>query len=134
MKLIKYVNAHLALALLSKKEFPYSVSLKLVTLKKKIAPKVEFYSAEENKLAARYACKDEKGHPIISGGRFECVGDTDAERHANAKEFEAKRRELGLTDDDETFERVTVKVPEDFALSPESLEALSDFVEFEVTE
>lgn len=134
MKLIQYVNAHIALGMLAKKELPYTISLKLVTLKRSIAPKVEFYVAEEKKLADRFARADDNGKPAYTGGRFECKGDTPDEVRANTAEFERLRDCLSMTEDDEAPEKVTVKVPEDFAVTPEALEALEPFIEFATAE
>ncbi len=134
MKLIQYVNAHIALGMLARKELPYSVSLKLVTLKRSIAPKVEFYIAEEKKLADRFARVGDNGKPAYDGGKFECMGDTPEEIRANTVEFERLRGELGMTEDDEVPEKVNVRVPEDFSVTPEALEALEPFVSFEVAE
>lgn len=134
MKLIQYVNAQIALGMLARKELPYSVSLKLVTLKRSIAPKVEFYIAEEKKLADRFARVGDNGKPAYTGGKFECAGDTPEEIHANTAEFERLRGELGMTEDDETPEKINVRVTEEFQITPEALEALEPFVSFEVAE
>ena len=134
MKLIQYVTAHIALMTLMKKEFPYAASFKLVDLKRRIAPKVEFYTAEEQKLVCEYAKCDDKGRPIINGDRFDCRGETPEEVSANAKAYEKKKLELCSVEDEEEQAKIKLKLPENVCISPEVVEALDAFIEFEVTE
>ena len=134
MKLIQYVTAHIALMTIMKKEFPYAVAFRLVELKRRIAPKVEFYAEEERKLVERFAVKDDKGKPIINGSNFECAGSDPAEVAANVREYERLKQELCAVPDDEPSPGVKVKLPEDALISPEVIESLDGFIEFEVAE
>ncbi len=133
MKLIQYIVAHTALMTLSKKEFPYAIAYKLVELKRRIAPKVEFYGEEERKLVERFGERDEKGKLIIKGSHFNCKGETPDEVAANVREFEKLKAELNAVADEEAFEPVVLKLPEDVCISPEVIESLEGFVTFEVS-
>ncbi len=133
MKLIQYVTAHVALMTLMKKEFPYAVAYKLVELKRRIAPKVEFYAEEEGKLVREYAKCNDKGKPDIKGDSFECKGDTPEEISANVKAYEQKKRELCAVEDEEDKTKIKIKLPENVCITPEVIEALDAFVEFEVS-
>lgn len=132
MNLLKYVAAYTSLVILMKKELPYKTAYELVKLKRQLAPKVEYYAAEESALVKRFAKCDERGEPIINGTRFDCRGDTPEEIAANTREFERLRLELGSVSDDEEIERVKITLPDDVKISPEVIEALYEFVDFEV--
>lgn len=132
MKLIQYITAHVALMTLMKKEFPYAISYKLVALKRRIAPKVEFYAEEERKLVERFGERDEKGKLKISGSHFNCKGDTPEEVAANVREYERLKAELNAVDDDEPFEAITLKLPDDMCITPDVIESFDGFVKFEV--
>lgn len=134
MKLIQYITAHIALLTLTKKEFPYATAYKLVELKRRIAPKVEFYTEEERKLVERFAARDEKGKPVIKGTHFDCAGETTEEVAENIREYERLKQELNCVEDDEPIERVTLTLPHDICITPEVIEALEPFVSFEVAE
>lgn len=132
MNLLNYVAAYTSLMILTKKEFPYKAAYELVKLKRKLAPKVEYYAAEEAKLVRRFAKCDERGEPIVNGTRFDCKGETPEEIAANTREFERLRRELGSVSDDEEIERVKITLPDDIKISPEVIESLEEFIDFEV--
>lgn len=132
MKLIQYITAHVALITLSKKEFPYASAYRLVELKRRIAPKVEFYAEEERKLVERFGERDEKGKLTIKGTRFVCKGDTPEAVEANVREYERLKLELNAVEDEEPWERITLELPEDVRVSPEVIEALETFICFEV--
>lgn len=132
MQLIKYVAAYTSLSILMKKEFPYKVAYELVKLKRKLVPKVEYYAAEEAVLVKRFAKCDERGEPIINGSHFDCKGDTPEEITSNTRLFEHLRRELGAVEDDEEIVRVKMPIADDVKIIPEVIEALADFIEFEV--
>ncbi|MBQ8249063.1 MAG: hypothetical protein IJY93_04175 [Clostridia bacterium] len=133
MNLLQYVAAYTSLMILMKKEFPYTQAYELVKLKRRLSPKVEYYAAEEAALVKRFAKCDERGEPIINGTRFDCKGDTPEEVAVNTREFECLRRELGSVVDDAEIERVKVTLSDDIMVSPEVIEALEAFIDFEVT-
>lgn len=132
MNLLQYIAAYTSLMILMKREFPYTQAYELVKLKRKLAPKVEYYAAEEAALVKRFAKCDEHGEPIVNGTHFDCKGDTPEEIAANTREFEQLRRELGAVTDNEKVERVKVMLADYIMISPEVIEALEAFVDFEV--
>ncbi len=134
MKLIQYIVAHTALMTLAKKEFPYAIAYKLVELKRRIAPKVEYYGEEERKLVERFGERDENGKLKISGSHFNCKGDTPDEVAANVREYERLKLELNAVEDEEAFTPITLKLPKDMCISLEVIESLDGFVVFEVAE
>ena len=133
MKLIQYIVAHTALVTLAKKEFPYAIAYKLVDLKRRIAPKVEFYAAEEHKLVERFGERDKDGKLIIKGSHFNCKGETPEEVADNVREYERLKLELNAVEDENAFEKITLKLPDDVCISPEVIEALDGFAVFEVS-
>lgn len=134
MRLIEYATAYIALMVLAKKDFPFSISYELVKLKRRILPKVEYYTEQEHALIKRYAQLDENGNPIIHDGQFTCHGDTVEEQIANTQEYERLHRELDMVEDHEVIERIMLKLPGSLEVRPETLEALAPFIEFEVAQ
>ena len=132
MKLIQYVTAYMALAALVKKEFPYETAYKIVSLKQRLAGKVDFYVAEEKKLVEKFAKKDADGAVVTRGAEFFYKGETDEEIGENRRAFERARAELGALDTGEEIEPITIRVPEDVRISPEAIEALDGIAVFEV--
>lgn len=127
MKLHEAVRAYLTIQTLSSRELDYKTAHALMITKKKLQPHVEFYSAEEMKLAEEFGEKDEKGNLVCrEGGRFNFAGDGD-EYVANRDEYITKKNALGeVTIED--FEPIKVPVPE--RITADQLEALFGIIDF----
>ena len=132
MKLIQCVTAYIALSTLSKKEFSYDTSYKIVKLRQELASDVDFYAAEEKKLVERFAKLDETGAVAVRGGEFFYKGETEAELRENRAAFERARAELGAIEIDREIDTVSLVIPAGVRVSPETIEALGGLVEFEV--
>ncbi len=123
MYLIECVNAYLALEGLMQKELDFGTAHALVMLRRELEPHVQFFGAEERKLAKEYAELDEAGELKLSdGGRFEMRAGADA------AEYERRRRELGMVEVEDIKPRRAGNIG---AVKPAVLEALSAFLEFE---
>ncbi|MCI8387084.1 MAG: hypothetical protein HFE63_01285 [Clostridiales bacterium] len=132
MKLIEYANAYAALRVLSALEFPYSSAYAIAELKRMIAPKAEFFSREELRLAESFGVKLPDGRLKVSDGKFDFRGETDDERRENCRLYNERRDELAAVEDSEAIEPVSIIIPASLKLTPLLIEALDRFVIFEV--
>lgn len=123
MYLVRCVNAYTALQQLMEKEWDYATAHSLVLLKRGLQPHVDFFAAEEMKLANEYAEKDEKGKVKWSGrGTFRFKDE------AAGPAYKQKREELAVVEVEPDWTVVKMREPE--SIKPVILEALEGFVEF----
>lgn len=134
MKLIKYVNAYMALGVLAKAVLPAPTAYALYKLRREIAPKVDFFSAEEKKIAERFGARRADGSLDIRNGRVTMKGDTDDERSASALSYARERDALCALDDNEVLAVPLVVLPRELAVAPEVFEALDGFCVIEVND
>lgn len=123
MKLIKIVDAYLALGILSKCSLPFKDALKITFIKGKIKPSYEFFAAEEKSLVMRICAKDEKGYPIKTDDGGYAFKDEQSK-----EEYLVKMKELADFEVD-TVDPITITPPE--KISASVIEALDGFVKFE---
>jgi hypothetical protein len=122
MKLLNCVTAYLALMQLAEREWNFETAHKLLMLKQKLQPHVEFYKTEEQKLAQEYGKKNEHGE--VS---FQANGNFAFEKPKFAQIFREKKNELNLVEIEET-EILEIEPPE--KIKPVLIEALYGFVCF----
>lgn len=123
MTLIQIVEANAALKQLSKKEWDYASAHKLVMLKRKLAPHVEFYSEKEHAIAREYGEKSADGKLIVdSAGGISFTEE-------NSAHFFAERYKLRNVEIAEPIEAIHIPQPD--AITPACLEALERFIVFE---
>ena len=126
MKLMEAVNAYLAADEMSRERWSYEVALAVVKVKRALKDEVDFFLAEERKLVARYAQKDDRGNIRLTGeGRFVFRDPLEG------ADYERERRALGETEVTPTHKLLRVRAPAE--IKPAYIEALEGFVEF-VTE
>lgn len=122
MKLIKYVNAYMALTELMEKEYDYSTAYAILRLRRRLAPQAEFYRDSEMKLVNEYAKKDSDGNIVWSDKtRFVFA------ENKSAEEYIRKRAELADTDIDDAVKCEKIKLVG--GIRPSVVEALEGFVE-----
>lgn len=127
MLLLQAVTAYLAVTQMIQSEWEYDLAYALVLLKKELQPHVDFYGAEELKLAEEFGKKDENGKVIYqNGASFECV---DAQA---GREYNKKRNELGALEIEFAWKCRKVKAPK--TIKATYLEALYGLIEFEMQE
>ena len=123
MYLIQYVNAFLACEHLMEKELDFKTAHALVMLRQKLKLHVDFFAAEEGKLAKEFARLDSDGKIELSdGGRFFLREGADEESHRK------KRQELCMLEVEDISPMHAGKIGE---VRPSVLEALVGFLEFE---
>lgn len=127
MYLKQCVDAYGAVLDMMEKEWDYKTAHALVTLKRKLQPHVDFFTKEEMKLAKEYAKLDKQGNII-----FTERGTFPFREKDMAKEYAARRTELGTVKVQEDFKPLRVPMPE--RITPAQLEALEGFLEFEEPE
>lgn len=135
MKLLKIVNAHMALGVLSAVQLPAATAYAVYKLKRGLEADVQFFKNEEIKIANKYGAKTKNGTLDIRGGRLMMMGETEAERKANLAAYTDERGKLCALEPCETAERraiPVIKIPADVKLAPEIFEALEGFAVLEV--
>ena len=123
MTLMEAVMAHVAAAEMGRQTLPYSLALALVKIKQATQAEMETFAAEERKLVEQYAARDEDGNIRVSGARFTFRDPRDR------ADYEEDRRRLGETQTEVQQEKLTAPAPD--SISPEALEALSKFIDFQ---
>ena len=104
------------------RELPYDSAAALVALTANLKPQYDHFIAEENKLIAKYAKKDENSSPIINGSDIQF---TDA---SDKKAFDTER--ATLSDTEASVEYKPVSMPKPAAARCSWLEALDGLVDF----
>lgn len=132
MKLINYISAYTALGVLAKLPLPAPTAYAVYKLRLAIAPKAEYFTREEHKLAEQYGARRADGKLDIREGRVVMRGDTDEERNKAAAEYIAKRDELCRVEDSDVIPRPVIRLPREAVIAPEMLEALDGFAVIEV--
>jgi hypothetical protein len=132
MKLIKFVNAYMALGVLSKIPLPANAAYAVYKLRRDIEPTVHFFKNEELKLADKYGAKNGEGALDIRSGRLMMRGDTEDERTAALKAYTAERDKLCAVEDEAVRAVPLIKLPRDIMIAPEIFEALAGFAAVEV--
>ena len=123
MELIKKVNAYMALSVLSKEKFSYKDAYSIATLKQNLKEDYEFFSNEERALVSKVSKKDGNGKvQTFPDGHFEF------ENEEKAKEYNESMRELSMLD---TTAPEKIKITPPSSITPELLEVLLDFIDFE---
>lgn len=121
MKLMDCVNAYRAVKGLSRKDVDFNTAFSLVKLERALKPHFTFFVEKELELAKEYA-KLEDGKIVMGASGFVFSDPTKAE------EYNRRHKELEeVTVDD--MDKVKVRLS---TITPEQLDALDDFVEFEV--
>ena len=116
MELIKHVNAYMALNTLLKEKYTYKDAYAIVKLKNVLKENFEFFRDKEREIVSRTAKENS-----VKGTYFE-FADVKAK-----EEYEKEMLELSILDV-EAIEKITLSPPE--RITPETLEALADFVIF----
>ncbi len=125
MKLKEAMSAYLAAETLSREKLPYATAAAIVRVKRETREFAELYLQEERKLAEAYAETDEDGMiRIDASGRFRC------REGLRAADYEKSRKDLGETEVAVEARKMRVSAPE--RITPEQIEALSPWMEFEV--
>ena len=132
MKLIKFVNAFMALGVLSKEQLPADTAYAVYKLRRDIEPKVQFFKDEELKLANTYGARLGDGRLDIRSGRLMMRGDSEEERQASLRAYSEARDKLCTFEDDAVRAVPLVKLPKDIMIAPEVFEALEGFAAVEV--
>ena len=123
MTLLEAVSAYLAAESLMREPCAYETAAALVLLRGRLRELADYYLEEERKLIAAYAAREADGAVKFSGTGFLF------EDPARAQDYEEKRRALGGTEVDVSFEKIHAAPPE--RLTPAALEALAPIIEFE---
>lgn len=127
MKLIEAVNAYMAAQALSREKMPYATALAVVKVKRATSDLKDFFVEEERKLVEEYAARDEDGRIRVNeNGRFALRAG------ACAADYEKARKELAETETGAEGEKIRVRAPE--TITPEQLEALAPWIEWEAEE
>ena len=126
MKLIKAVDAYLALGILAKEQLPFGDSLKISAQRKQLKPLYDFFAEEEQKIVCEVSKKDNNGKAIRhSDGHFEF------ENEASKQTYHSKMSELSTF---EIGEVDIIKISPPEKISADIIEALEDIVIFEEEE
>lgn len=127
MKLIQIVTAYTALQALNDATLDAQSAYNVYRLKNALRESVNYFVAEETKLAGKYA-KQKDGALEIRDGRIFFAGETDEERMANAEAYNRERAMLCAVDADGVkFAKASIHVPAGFRLTPAFFEALEGF-------
>lgn len=122
MELIKKVNAYMALSAISKEKFSYRDAFEIFSLKEELRESFEFFREKERELVEGVAKKDDKGTVIRSSdGYFDFSGEN------AAAEYHKSMNDLASL---ETESVKVIRISPPSRISPDTLEALSGFVEF----
>ena len=125
MKLIKIVNAYMAMGILAKERMRYKDSLLLKMARTQLKSYYDLFAEEERNIVAKVSKKDEKGSPIkYSDGHFEF-----ASEESRAEYIRSMTELSGFEVSDSDIKVVVVSPPE--MVSADTLEALDGFVIFE---
>lgn len=125
MKLKEAMSAYLAAETLSREKLPYATAAAIVRVKRETREFAELYLQEEKKLVEAYAEIGEDGMiRIDANGRFRC------REGLRAADYEESRKDLGETEVAVEARKMRVSAPE--RITPEQIEALSPWMEFEV--
>lgn len=124
MKLIKIVNAYMAMCVLSKEKLKFKDALDLTIAKNKLKESYDFFAKAERDIVSEVAKKDEFGklirHP---DGHFDFKDD------ASKEVYLRKMEELSTVDvDDISYIAIAIEPPA--TITAELLEALDGFVIF----
>lgn len=123
MKLKRIVDAYFVLAKMADHIYDYKTAHKLFTLNKELKVHAEFYSAEQLKLAEKYAEKNADGIAIIKAdGKFNYADEESKELFIKATN--------ALGDVEVEFGNAVLKLAVTPMVSMRQLEALDGFVEF----
>ena len=132
MKLLKIVNAHMALGVLAKMPLPAPTAYAVYKLRRELEPDVQFFKSEEMKLAEEFGAKNECGRLIFDGARLVMRGDTDEERRSMLALYTKKRDELCCMDNGAVRAVPVIVLPCHIIIAPEVFEALEGFAAIEV--
>ena len=125
MKLIKAVNAYMAMSILSKEKMKFKDALNLTMAKNKLKESYEFFASQEKDIVLSTCKKDNNGVPIkFSDGHFEF--ENEEARNKYKKDME----ELSSIEIPEK-DYLTVVISPPPTISVELIEALDGFVFFE---
>lgn len=125
MKLIKIVNAYMAMGILAKERMRYKDSLALKMARTQLKSYYDLFAEEERNIVAKVSKKDEKGSPIkYSDGHFEF-----ASEESRAEYIRSMTELSGFEVSDSNIKVAVVSPPE--MVSADTLEALDGFVIFE---
>ena len=127
MKLIKIVNAYIALGVLSKEKMRFKDSLNVKLLRNKMSYIYNIFADEEKTIVERVCAKDAEGNAILhKNGYFEFKSPEAKEDYIKSiKEISEYKVDLKK----EGIEPITISPPN--TITAELLEALEDFVMFE---
>jgi len=123
-KLIRCVDAYLAVNGLMGQEWDYPSAYALTQLRRALQPHADFYIQEENKLTRQYGKQDGEGKVCFTPRGTFLFQDP-----AQAGEYEARRRELGTVEVELGWEERTLPHPE--RIRPAQLEALEGLLRFQ---
>lgn len=123
-KLVRCVDAFLAVNGLMEQEWDYPSAYALTQLRRALQPHADFFIQEENKLTRQYGQKDREGQVC-----FTPRGTFLLEDPAQAGEYNAKRQELGAVEVELDWEEKVLPSPE--RIRPVQIEALEGFIVFE---
>ena len=124
MKLIKIVNAYMAMCVLAKEKLKFKDALNLTIAKNKFKESYDFFAKAERDIVSEVAKKDDHGKPIrYADGHFDFRDDS-------AKDVYIRRmEELSSVDvDDMSYTVIAIDPPD--KITAELLEALNGFVIF----
>lgn len=122
-KLIRCVNAYMAVNGLMEVEWDYPSAYILTQLRRALQPHADFFIQEENKLIRQYGQKDREGQVC-----FTQRGTFLFEDPAQAEEYNAKRQELGAVEVELDWGERSLPCPE--RIRPTQIEALEGFIRF----
>ena len=126
MKLIKIINAYIALGILAKEKFKFKDSLNIKLLRNKLNAYYEIFADEEKRIVERVCVKDSNGKPVMHAkGYFEFSSDESKNEYVKSMES-ASNEEVDL--EKEGISVITITPPN--TITAELLEALDGFVIF----
>lgn len=128
MKYSQIIRATPALESIRKLRVPYAKAREIHRTYKTLEKEFVFFAEEENKLVKKYAIKDEKNEPIITGNGVISFSDVKTK-----EEYTAEIVKLNQFDVDVKITPISLTADEigDQLISPETIDKLEGIIKFE---